>query len=68
MNSVDERRMFTRFKVGDGAFAFIDNTPFVIQNISKGGVQVKSVVYDGSPPEEMKLDIFFEINCWPSVL
>ena len=55
-----ERRLFSRFKVTDGAFAFINNTPFVIQNISKGGVQLKSVVFDETPPEEMVLDIFLK--------
>lgn len=56
----NERRAYTRFKVTDGAFAFIHNTPFIIQNISKGGVKLKSVLFEGSPSEEMMVDIFLK--------
>ena len=55
-----DRRAYTRFKVVDGAFAFIANTPFIIQNISEGGMALNSVVYDDSPPEEMLLDMFLK--------
>lgn len=60
MTDNQERRLFTRFEVTDESFAFIHNTPFIIQNISKGGVQLKSVVYDDIPPEEMMLDFFLK--------
>lgn len=58
----NERRQHTRFMVTDGAFAFIQNTPFIIQDISKGGLQVKSVAFDeaASAPAEMILDIFLK--------
>ena len=60
MTDNNEKRLFSRFKVIDGAFAFISNTPFIIQNISKGGLQLKSVVFDEIPPEELVLDIFLK--------
>ena len=44
----------------EGAFAFINNTPFSIRNISEGGMQLQSVVFDDSPPDEMLLDIFLK--------
>jgi hypothetical protein len=46
--------------VTEDAFAFIHNTPFVIQNISEGGMKLKSVVFDEQPPDEMMLDIFLK--------
>ena len=60
MTDKNDRRLFTRFKVTDGAFAFIHNTPFVIQNISKGGIKLKSVLFDDTPSYEMLLDIFLK--------
>ena len=60
MSEGSDRRKNTRFKVSDGALAFINNTPFTIRNISKGGVHLHSVVFDDSPPDEMLLDIFLK--------
>ena len=60
MTEKNERRLFTRFTVTDGAFAFIHNTPFIIQNISKGGMQLKSVVFDETLPDDILLDIFLK--------
>lgn len=55
-----ERRKYTRFRVTEGAFAFINKIPFTIGNISENGVQLQSVVFDGSPNEEMLLDFFLQ--------
>lgn len=55
-----DRRRHKRFKVCDGAFAFINNSPFTIQNISKGGLRLQSVIYDDNPPNDMMLDIFLK--------
>lgn len=60
MTETKERREHPRFRVTDGAFAFIDNILFSIHNISQCGIQLQSVVYDGTPTEEMLLDIFFK--------
>lgn len=60
MSNNSERRMYARFQVIDGAFAFINNTPFTIQNISQGGMKLNSVVFDESPPDEIVLDIFLK--------
>ncbi|MDD3618350.1 MAG: PilZ domain-containing protein [Desulfobulbaceae bacterium] len=57
---VEERRKDKRFEVCEGAFAFINNTPFVIRNISKGGLKLQSVVFDDVPPQDMALDIFLK--------
>lgn len=53
-----DRRQHPRFRVRDGAYAFINNIPFTIQDISEGGMRIKSVVYDEAPLENLKIDIF----------
>jgi len=55
-----ERRKYARFTVGEGAFAFINNIPFAIRNISEGGMKLQSVVFDESLPQELLLDIFLQ--------
>ena len=55
-----ERRRNPRFQVGEGAFAFINNIPFSIMNVSSGGMQLQSVLYDDAPPENLTLDIFLK--------
>jgi PilZ domain len=55
-----ERRQYPRFRVGDGAFAFINNVPFSIMNVSTGGMKLQSVLFDDVPPENMTLDIFLK--------
>ena len=59
-NIVEERRSTRRYLVQEGAFAFIDNTPFTIQNISEGGMMLQSVVFDDTPDENLMLDIFLK--------
>lgn len=53
-----ERRLHPRFQVGEGAFAFINNIPFSIMNVSSGGIKLQSVLFDDVPPEHMTLDLF----------
>ncbi len=53
-----DRRTSKRFEVCDGAFAFINNTPFTIRNVSEGGMRLQSVVFEDAPQEDMTLDIF----------
>jgi hypothetical protein len=60
MSGSSERRKCSRFKVTEGAFAFINNTPFTIRNISEGGMQLHSVLFDDSPLDEMLVDIFLK--------
>jgi len=60
MSKSDEKRKYARFTVSDGAFAFINNTPFTIRNISEGGLQLQSVVFDDAPSDDMLLDIFLK--------
>ena len=60
MTDASEKRKYCRFQVTEGAFAFINNTPFSIRNISEGGMELQSAVFDDSPPEEMLLDIFLK--------
>lgn len=55
-----DRRRHTRFQVRDGAFAYINNIPFTIRNISEGGMRLQSVVFEDTPQEEMTLDIFLK--------
>jgi c-di-GMP-binding flagellar brake protein YcgR len=54
----EERRKHTRFRVREGAYAFIDNIPFTIQDISEGGMKIQSVVFDDTPLENLTVDIF----------
>lgn len=56
----EERRRDKRFEVCEGAFAFINNAPFAIRNISKGGMRLQTVVFDDTPPEDLTLDIFLK--------
>ena len=58
MSKSKEKRNYPRFRVSDGAFAFINNNPFTIRNISEGGLQLQSVVFDDSLSDDMLLDIF----------
>jgi len=63
LNAVEERqerRSSRRYLVQEGAFAFINNTPFTIQNISEGGMMLQSVVFDDTPDEHLVLDIFLK--------
>lgn len=53
-----ERRQHPRFKVGDGAFAFINNIPFSILNVSSGGMKVQTVLFEDVLPEHLTMDIF----------
>lgn len=55
-----ERRQHPRFQVGDGAFAFINNIPFSILNVSAGGMKLQSALYDDVPSEYLSLDIFLK--------
>ena len=55
-----ERRQHPRFQVGEGAFAFINNIPFSILNVSAGGMKLQSALYDDVPPEHLTLDIFLK--------
>lgn len=58
MSNSKDKRDHPRFKVSDGAFAFINNIPFTIQNISEGGLQLQSVVFDYSSTNDLLLDLF----------
>ena len=55
-----ERRQHPRFQIGEGAFAFINNIPFSILNVSAGGMKLQSALYDDVPSEYMTLDIFLK--------
>jgi hypothetical protein len=57
MSQSKEKRNHPRFRVSDGAFAFINNIPFTIQNISEGGLQLQTVVIADSPSDDMLMDI-----------
>ena len=55
---IEERRRHTRFHVREGAYAFIENVPFTIQDISEGGLKIQSVIFDDVPKDKVKVDIF----------
>lgn len=53
-----DRRRHTRFKVCEGAFAFINNIPYAIRNISHGGLRLETVFCGDEELDEISLDIF----------
>ncbi len=57
-----ERRRHKRFKVKDGALAFIGSVPGTIVDISEGGMTVRYVVLEKELNSPFQLDIFFGIN------
>ena len=56
---VADRRRHKRFRIRDGALAFLGSFPGVITDISQGGIGVKYVVLEQKKDENFKLDIFF---------
>lgn len=56
----EERRRHKRFQVSDGAFAFINNMPFTIRNISTGGMSLQSVFFEDAAQEDLTLDLFLQ--------
>lgn len=58
-SGVAERRRHRRFRVKQGALAFLGSTPGTIVDISEGGLTVHYVVLERQPAAQLQLDIFF---------
>jgi hypothetical protein len=58
-NRGGERRRHKRYRVREGALAFLGSIPGKIIDISRGGVSVNYVVFEKGPEQVLKLDIFF---------
>ncbi len=56
--SVTDRRRFPRYRVKDGALAFIGAVPGAIVDISEGGMAVHYAVFGREPDRNLRLDIF----------
>jgi len=54
-----DRRRHKRYRVREGALAFLGPIPGTITDISRGGMSVKYVVFEKRPEQTLKLDIFF---------
>lgn len=54
-----DRRRHKRYRVREGALAFLGPIPGTIMDISRGGMSVKYVVFEKKPEQILKLDIFF---------
>lgn len=54
-----ERRSHKRFRVKEGALAFLDTVPGTIVDISEGGMAIHYVVFEKEPERRFRLDIFF---------
>ena len=54
-----ENRRHKRFRVREGALAFLGSVPGTITDISQGGISVNYVVFEKDPDQVLKLDIFF---------
>ncbi len=54
-----ERRCYKRYRVREGALAFLGPIPGTIKDISRGGMSIKYVVFEKRPDQVLKLDIFF---------
>jgi len=59
VNVQPERRSHKRFRVKEGALAFLGNTPGTIVDISEGGIAVHYIVFEKEPERQFRLDIFF---------
>lgn len=54
-----DRRRHKRFRVKEGALAFLDTVPGTIVDISEGGMAIHYVVFEREPERQFRLDIFF---------
>jgi hypothetical protein len=57
-----DRRQHRRFRVKEGALAFLGQVPGTIIDISEGGMSIHYVVFEREPSNTMQLDIFFAEN------
>ncbi|NOQ47186.1 MAG: hypothetical protein GQ559_11050 [Desulfobulbaceae bacterium] len=57
-----DRRRHQRFRVKDGALAFLGTVPGTIVDISESGMTVHYVVLEKEPERSLRLDIFFSGN------
>ncbi len=58
--SEQERRATKRFRVKEGALAFIGTVPGTIIDISEAGISLNYTVFEQKPEGRFRLDIFFE--------
>ncbi len=54
-----DRRSHKRFRVKEGALAFLDTVPGTIVDISEGGMAIHYIVFEKEPERRFRLDIFF---------
>ncbi len=54
-----DRRSHKRFRVKEGALAFLDTVPGTIVDISEGGMAIHYVIFETEPERRFRLDIFF---------
>jgi len=54
-----DRRNHKRFRVKEGALAFLGTMPGTIVDISEGGMAIHYVVLEQEPDRRFRLDIFF---------
>ena len=55
-----ERRVKKRFRVKEGALAFVGTVPGTIIDISEAGIALNYAVFEQKPEGRFRLDIFFE--------
>ncbi len=55
-----ERRVKKRFRVKEGALAFVGTVPGTIIDISEAGIALNYAVFEQKPEARCRLDIFFE--------
>ncbi len=58
-DSGHDNRRHKRFRVREGALAFLGSVPGTITDISQGGMSVNYVVFEKDPDQMLRLDIFF---------
>ena len=59
LNAHSERRSHKRFRVKEGAMAFLGTVPGTIVDISESGMAIHYVVFEREPGRQFRLDIFF---------
>lgn len=59
LNAQVERRQHKRFRVKEGAMAFLGTVPGTIVDISERGMAIHYVIFEREPERQFRLDIFF---------
>lgn len=60
--TLPERRRHKRFRVKEGALAFLGSAPSTIVDINEYGMGIHYIVFEKEPERHFRLDIFFSAD------